>query len=75
MNDSSNLFVACNKCNMQKSHGDVEEFVKKNPRRPVKGKYGEPKYWDGFASLFLIHARDDLASLTPNERKWFDALE
>jgi hypothetical protein len=73
--DEQNLVVACNKCNMRKTDRLPEDHVEREPDKPVKGRYGEPKHWDGLASLFLVLGRDDLHVLTPNEREWFYALE
>ena len=73
--DEPNLVVACNKCNVRKKDGLPEDYVEREPGKPVKGPYGEPQHWDGLASLFLVLARDELKVLTPNEREWFHALE
>jgi hypothetical protein len=42
------------KCNIRKSAAEKERYLKENPPRPVKGKYGEPKHWDGLAALFVV---------------------
>jgi hypothetical protein len=46
-----------------------------HPPRPVKGKYGEPKHWDGLASMFIVLAREAPARLSASERLWLRALE
>lgn len=51
--------ISGGKCNVRKSAGEMTGYLKENPPRRVKGKYGEPKYWDGLSSLFLVLARGD----------------
>lgn len=46
-----NLITACNKCNAQKSSAASNKWDKRRPRKFVKGRYGEPVYWDGLSSL------------------------
>jgi 5-methylcytosine-specific restriction endonuclease McrA len=53
----TNFAVACNKCNIRKSAADKAKYLAEHPPRPVKGKYGEPRHWDGLASLFIVLAR------------------
>ncbi len=50
------------------------EWVKRNPLRPVKSKYGEPLHWDGLCSLFILLAGRNPKAMTPSEREWFEAL-
>src|SRR5271155_987626 len=45
--DQNNLATACNKCNALKSASAHEKFISKLKFKPIKGKYGEPKTWDG----------------------------
>jgi hypothetical protein len=71
--DEANLATACNKCNARKNAGIASDFQKKWPGRSVKGRYGEPRHWDGLASLFVVLAADDPA-LAPGERAWQRAL-
>jgi 5-methylcytosine-specific restriction endonuclease McrA len=70
-----NFAAACNKCNVRKSAAEKKRYLKENPPKRVKGKYGEPKHWDGLASLFVVLARDNPTQLTQNEREWLRALE
>ena len=39
-----------------------------------QGKYGEPKDWDGFSSLFVALARRYSTELTAIERDWLRVL-
>jgi 5-methylcytosine-specific restriction endonuclease McrA len=57
--DAENFAVACNKCNVRKSAGEKMGYLRENPPRRVKGKYGEPKHWDGLSSLFVVLAREN----------------
>jgi 5-methylcytosine-specific restriction endonuclease McrA len=70
----SNFVTACNKCNARKNDRLADDYVKVAPPKPVRGKYGEPRDWDGLASLFLVLARDE-TDLTPSERRWLRALQ
>jgi len=70
-----NFAVACNKCNVYKSAAEKEKYLTEHPLRSVKGKYGEPKSWDGLSSLFVVLARQDVTGLTRGELGWLHALE
>jgi hypothetical protein len=70
-----NFAVACNKCNVVKSDSEKADHLKRHPPHKVKGKHGEPKYWDGLASLFVVLARQNPEHLTASERVWLRALE
>jgi 5-methylcytosine-specific restriction endonuclease McrA len=72
--DETNFVAACNKCNLTKSNRTVKDYVAENPGKRVKGKYGEPAHWDGFASLFLILAVANETKLLGSEREWYRAL-
>jgi len=72
--DESNFVTACNKCNTRKSADAVEDFTKRSPATPVKGKYGEPLHWDGLSTVFVVMAQQKLADLTSSEREWLKAL-
>ncbi len=65
-----NFVTACNKCNMRKSTESAEDIAKKEFGKPVKARYGEPKFWDGFASMFLILAGKNKARLKGAEHEW-----
>ena len=73
--DESNLAPACNKCNITKSNRDLEDYLAKNPGKPVKGKYGEPQHWDGFVSLFMILAGERERDLKGSEGEWYFAFK
>ena len=70
-----NFVTTCNKCNMRKSNRPVEAMAKNEFGTPVKGRFGEPRYWDGLASMFLVLAGKNPVALTRTERKWYDALK
>jgi hypothetical protein len=38
-------------------------------------KYGEPKDWDGLASVFMMLAERNPARLTSGEREWLKAIK
>ena len=69
-----NLVTACNKCNARKSSAASSKWDERRPRKFVKGKYGEPIYWDGLSNLFVMLARRDIANLTGIEKEWLAAL-
>jgi len=73
--DESNFVTSCNKCNLTKSNRNLEEYRRNNPGKPVKGKYGELQYWDGFVSLFMILAGQKKKELRGSEREWYLAIE
>lgn len=70
-----NFAVACNKCNVYKSAAEKAEYLMEHPLRAVRGRYGEPKNWDGLSSLFVVLARQNPASLRASEPAWLRALE
>ena len=59
---------------MRKNAEAVDGFQKKHPLRKVRGKYGEPKDWDGFAILFVLLVKDDRTGVTRSEMEWYEAL-
>ena len=73
--DEDNLATACARCNMRKSAENKDTFTARNPKRRIKSKYGEPEYWDGFVSLFMVLARDNQAAMTSTERAWYRSFE
>jgi 5-methylcytosine-specific restriction endonuclease McrA len=75
VHDERNLVTACNKCNTRKAARRAEDYVEKNPERLVKSRSEEPKYWDGFASLFVIYGRQNQAQFTSQEKEWFKEIE
>lgn len=70
--DESNFVTACNKCNARKNAKKAGDYALEKPGKPVRGKYGEPRHWDGLVSLFLLLAAK--AELTSTERRWKAAL-
>jgi hypothetical protein len=75
LHDGDNFAVACNKCNVKKSAKDKAAYLAENPPKPVKGKYGEPKHWDGMASVFIVLAANQPERLTTNERAWLKEMK
>lgn len=73
--DISNLVTACCKCNALKSNQKREEFEKKLRRHRVKGKYGEPKLWDGLSALFLVLIEDNRDTASASELDWLKHLK
>ena len=73
-NDKENLLTACNKCNGRKNNAPLDIWKGRAKRRPIKGKYGEPKDWDGLSTLFAVLAQRDRTGLTAGERGWLKAL-
>jgi hypothetical protein len=44
--------------------------------RQIRGKYGEPKDWDGLSALFVVFVEQQGASeISPTEREWLEALK
>jgi 5-methylcytosine-specific restriction endonuclease McrA len=72
--ERENLVTACNKCNAQKSSAASSKWDEKRPRKFVKGKYGEPIYWDGLSNLFVMLARKSATKLSSSDREWLKAL-
>ncbi len=72
---AENFVTACNKCNASKSNAQKDEFCKKSPRRPVKGKYGEPENWDGLSMLFLFLVERGPRTVSASERDWLKHLK
>jgi 5-methylcytosine-specific restriction endonuclease McrA len=70
----SNLATSCAKCNGRKSSAPLDEWGERPQRKPVKGKYGEPQYWDGLATLFVVLALGDGSELTASEKEWLKIL-
>lgn len=71
----SNLATACNKCNGRKSASSAEDFSKRRPRIPVKGKYGDPLDWDGLSNLFMVLIARIPGTATATEHAWLRALK
>jgi 5-methylcytosine-specific restriction endonuclease McrA len=69
-----NLATSCCKCNAQKSAGTVESHQTQHPRKPIKGKYGEPQHWDGLSSVFVILAVKNRVGLSASEKGWLKVL-
>jgi len=73
-NTEENLATACCKCNGRKSAAPMDEWSVRPQRKQIKGKYGEPQYWDGLSAVFMILAERDPAGLTAGEKDWLKAL-
>ena len=69
-----NLATACNKCNGRKSAASMKKFAKRPQRKPIKGKYGEPQYWDGLSSVFVKLAAERGIVITQSEKEWLKVL-
>jgi 5-methylcytosine-specific restriction endonuclease McrA len=73
-NDDANLVTARNKCNGRKSDQPLPEWDLRDKDKPIKGRYGEPEYWDGLSQVFVVLAQRDESDLTATERQWLKAL-
>jgi 5-methylcytosine-specific restriction endonuclease McrA len=73
-NDFENLVTACNKCNTSKNNTDLDKWQRKNPVKPIKGKFGEPENWDGLSNLFLLLAARYPSIRVATETDWLEAL-
>jgi 5-methylcytosine-specific restriction endonuclease McrA len=69
-----NLATICAKCNGRKGKLTADEHLKRHPVKKVKGKYGEPTHWDGFASLFVLLVNENPKLATASERAWSRVL-
>ena len=68
-----NLVTSCNRCNGHKSAGPAAEFEAR-PRKFVKGKYGEPRHWEGLSELFVALARRFPNELSASDKQWVAAI-
>jgi 5-methylcytosine-specific restriction endonuclease McrA len=75
LDSEENLITACNKCNGRKSAAPLDRWNKRSMHKPIKGKYGEPRNWDGLASVFVMLAERNPAPLTVGERDWLNAIK
>jgi 5-methylcytosine-specific restriction endonuclease McrA len=71
--EEENFVTSCNKCNARKNSRRAADFQKQSPGRPVKGRYGEPKHWDGLVGLFAVLA--GTISLNSGEAAWLTAIK
>jgi HNH endonuclease len=69
-----NLVTACNKCNARKNNSTVDVHQERYPYQPIKGRFGEPTYWDGLSTLFVLLAERYRSELTVTEVEWLEAL-
>jgi 5-methylcytosine-specific restriction endonuclease McrA len=74
-NDETNLVTACCKCNALKSDAKCEVFQANLQRHTVKGRYGEPIYWDGLSALFVVLIELNRQLASPSERDWLKHLQ
>jgi len=72
--ETDNLVTACNKCNGRKSAAPMEKWNGRPVEKPIRGKRGEPQYWDGLSSLFVMLARRNPSALTASEKSWLRAF-
>lgn len=73
--EEANLVTACCKCNGRKSVASPTAWNRREVRKAIQGKYGEPQHWDGLSTLFAALAEDHLDELTKDEREWLKALK
>ena len=71
----TNFATICARCNARKGTRTPEEHRAVDMPWKVKGKYGEPRAWDGLASTFVLLARESTRPLTAAERGWLKAIE
>jgi len=69
-----NLVTACSRCNMRKGAYPLEDWNKRDIRKPIKSKYGEPKVWDGLSNVFLMLAQKHPGKLSTEDREWLRAM-
>lgn len=74
-NDESNLATSCNKCNTRKSASSADDFSIKSPLRRVRGKYGEPQYWDGLSAVFVVLIEQVPEAASQSDLEWLQALK
>ncbi|MGH7265675.1 MAG: HNH endonuclease [Candidatus Rokuibacteriota bacterium] len=72
--DDRNFVTACNKCNARKNSLRTDRFATKSPRRPVRGRYGEPTCWDGLSTLFVLMVQHDRSAASTSELAWYSAF-
>ncbi|MGH3849142.1 MAG: HNH endonuclease [Pseudonocardiaceae bacterium] len=73
--DESNFAAICARCNARKSAKLTAAFLAESRPWQVKGKHGEPEYWDGMSAVFVHLARQRLNRLSKTEREWLKVLE
>lgn len=73
--DITNFATICARCNARKGARSQQEHRAVHIPWVVKGKYGEPKNWDGLASVYVYFARRTSRKLTSSELGWLKALE
>lgn len=74
-NDLENLATICAKCNARKGSLSAEEHLRRYECVPVKGKHGEPRHWDGLASVFVVLLDANPSLATASEKAWAEALK
>lgn len=70
-----NFRASCCKCNVRKSAASLAKWNQRDQRKSVKGKYGEPQFWDGFSLVFVLLANRNKSALNATDRAWLKALE
>lgn len=71
---AENFVTACAKCNVRKNDRELRTWITRDKRNPVKGKYGEPRTWDGLSSVFVVLAKRYPSMLSVTDREWMTAL-
>ncbi len=64
---ADNFVTACNKCNTRKSNAPGQEFDKRVTAHRVRGKYGEPRHWDGSVTLLVLLVQRNLTESTSSD--------
>ena len=70
-----NLRTLCFKCNVRKGILTEDQWNQQRVRKPVRRGQGEPLYWDGLASVFVMLADRDQSRLTAGEKDWLSAMK
>lgn len=73
--NEANLVTACAKCNARKSNATKDRWNRREKRKAIKGRYGEPQSWDGLSNTFLVLARRHTDKLNASDRNWLKAFE
>ncbi len=69
-----NLVTSCARCNGRKSAADLIAWEQREKRRLVQGKYGEPEFWDGLSTVFIMFTQRNPESHSSTDRAWLRAL-
>lgn len=72
---ADNFVTSCNKCSTRKSNAPAGDFTRRLPAHIVKGKYGEPRDWDGLTAVFIVLVDEAKRSATASELSWLRGPE